>query len=288
MSYNLKFMMRRTVRMSRRLLSSHLKTLLGVLLLAPVTLYADVLKVAGSTTIYPLVRTISAAYMAENPDVEIHVAAGGSDVGIDALIAGRVDIAASSRYFSDDELRRMVEAGIHLVPFRIAHDCIIPVVNRRNPVKDLSVRALQDIYRGKITNWDILGGENLSIHAISRRATSGTQDVWNSNILGGETPGRHVSRLESNHDVVAAVSRDRSAIGYIALGYLNAYVKPLSVNGDYGSSRLASNGKYYLSRPLFLFTRGWPERATLDFITYVLDPGKGQKIVDKTGYVPLY
>lgn len=265
-----------------------LKILLIVSLLAPIQLYADALKVAGSTSVYPMIRNIAAAYMAEYPDDQIRIQAWDSGVGIQALLDGRVDVAASSRYLRDDELSLAMKMGIHLVPFQIAHDCIIPVVNRSNPVENLSIDQLRDIYTGKATNWSAFGGDDLSIHAISREPTSGTYDVWNSKIYQYSPPGQHVAMLPSNYDVMAAVSNNRSAIGYIALGYLNAYVKPLSINGTYGSTHMAKSGKYHLSRPLFLFTRGWPKNEAMNFINYVISPDKGQKIVNQTGYIPLY
>jgi phosphate transport system substrate-binding protein len=88
--------------------------------------------------------------------------------------------------------------------------------------------------------------------------------------------------------VVQAVSKNKNAIGYIGLGYLEDNVKDLTVNGVRGSEETTLNGTFPVSRPLFMFTSGWPEGDTLNFINYMIHPQKGQKYVSEIGFVPLY
>jgi phosphate transport system substrate-binding protein len=92
----------------------------------------------------------------------------------------------------------------------------------------------------------------------------------------------------SNGAVVQAVAKNKNAIGYIGLGYLDNSVKALTVGGIEGSEETTLDGSFPISRPLFMFTRGWPEGKTVSFINYVLSPAKGQKLVKKVGYVSLY
>ena len=85
-----------------------------------------------------------------------------------------------------------------------------------------------------------------------------------------------------------AVSKNPNAVGYVGIGYLNRELKPVKVNGIEGTKTTTLDGSFPISRPLFMFTRGWPEGNTVKFINYLLDPQKGQKYVEEAGYVPLY
>ena len=84
------------------------------------------------------------------------------------------------------------------------------------------------------------------------------------------------------------MAKNKNAIGYIGLGYVNDDVKALMVNRITGSKDTTLNGTYPISRPLYMFTPGWPEGDTLNFINFVLNPEKGQKYVAEAGFVPLY
>jgi phosphate transport system substrate-binding protein len=92
----------------------------------------------------------------------------------------------------------------------------------------------------------------------------------------------------SNGAIVQAVSKNKNAIGYIGLGYLDQSTKALLVNRVKGSAETTLNGIYPISRPLYMFTAGWPKGDTLKFINYVLHPEKGQKFISDIGFVPLY
>ena len=92
----------------------------------------------------------------------------------------------------------------------------------------------------------------------------------------------------SNGAVVQAVSKNKNAVGYVGLGYLDQTVKSLTVNDVKGSEETTLNGTYPISRPLYMFTNGWPKDDTLNFINYVMHPEKGQRYVKEAGYVPLY
>ena len=106
--------------------------------------------------------------------------------------------------------------------------------------------------------------------------------------MGGTTISSSSVTVESNTDVISLISRQHEAIGYIGLGYLNIRVKPISVNGEIGSSANSKSGKYFLSRPLFLVTRNWPSGQAMKFIDFVLHPDKGQHLIEEAGYTPLY
>ena len=245
------------------------------------------LYIKGSTTILPIARIIAEEFERQCGDVKVHVSGGGSAEGIFALISGQADIATSSSFITQDEITLAQQRHIYPVPFRFANDCILPVVHISNPLRDISSDNLRDIYLGQINNWKQLGGPDLAIDAISRDTASGTYEVWH-NIVMGREPVTTVQPLRnSNAEVVRAVSENPGAIGYIGLGYLNAHVKPLKVDGVMGSHQTLLDGTYLINRPLFMFTNNWPTGRRLEFINFVLDPGKGQLLIEEAGYIPL-
>jgi phosphate transport system substrate-binding protein len=261
---------------------------LTMILLMAGTVHAGNLTINGSTTVLPIAQKVAEAYMKENPDVKISVSGGGSGEGMKALIDGTTDIADSSRFIKDEEVKLAVEKGRYPVPFAVAYDCIIPVVHPSNSMKNITLDQLKDIYMGKTKNWKEIGGPDLKIVVVSRDTSSGTYEVWESKVMKKERVYPGALLQASNGAVVQAVSKNKNAIGYIGLGYVNSSVKPLTTNSIMGSAKTTLDGTYPISRALYMFTQGWPSGDTLNFINYVLNPQKGQKYVEEAGFVPLY
>jgi len=250
--------------------------------------WAGTIVIKGSTTVLPIAQKVAEVYMKANPDVRISISGGGSGNGIKALIDGSTDIADSSRFIKDKEVKLAVEKGRFPVPFAVAYDCIVPVVYPGNSMTNLTLDQLKAIYKGEIKNWKDLGGPDRTIVVVSRDTSSGTFEVWEAKVMKKERVYPGALLQASNGAVVQAVSKNKNAIGYIGLGYLDASVKALSVHGITGSPETTLNGTYPISRPLYMFTAGWPKGDTLNFINYVIHPQKGQKYVAEVGYVPLY
>jgi phosphate transport system substrate-binding protein len=246
------------------------------------------LVVSGSTTLYPLSLRLAQAYVASQDHTRVTVSSVGSARGIAALLAGDADVANSSRFIEDGELEAAQAAGIYPVPFRLADDCIIPIVNTSNRLKGLSREQLRRIYRGDISNWRELGGQDRRIVVMTREPDSGTFGVWRDLVMGGDEVRGDAGRQAAHTDMVRAVSGEPGAIGYVALGHLSASIKPLRVDGVMGSLYSVRDGTYPLSRPLFMFTSGWPRGTLLEFINFALDPARGQRIVLSSGFVPVH
>lgn len=261
---------------------------LAIIFLMAGTVHAGNLVIKGSTTVLPIAQKVAEAYMKENPDVKISISGGGSGNGIKALIDGSTDIADSSRFIKDKEVKLAVEKGRYPVPFSVAYDCIVPVVHPTNFVKNITLAQLKDIYMGKIKNWKEIGGPDRKVVVVSRDTSSGTYEVWEKKVMNKERVYPGALLQASNGAVVQAVSKNKNAIGYIGIGYVNTSVKPLTVNGIAGSAKTTLDGTYPISRPLYMFTQGWPKGDTLNFINYVLHPQKGQRYVKEAGYVTLY
>lgn len=250
--------------------------------------WAGNIEIKGSTTVLPIAQKVGEAYMKEHPDVKITISGGGSGNGIKALIDGSTDIADSSRFIKSKEVTLAVERGRYPVPFVVAYDCIVPVVHPSNPVTNITMQQLKDVYMGKIKNWKEFGVPDKPVVVISRDTSSGTYEVWEEKVLEKERVFPGALLQASNGAVVQAVSKNKNAIGYIGLGYWDRSVKALTVNRIRGSKATTLNGTYPISRPLYMFTAGWPSGDTLKFINYVKHPEKGQKLVGETGFVPLY
>ena len=262
--------------------------LAAVLCFGAQTVLAGNIVIKGSTTVLPIAQKVAEVYMKEHPNVKISISGGGSGNGIKALIDGSTDIADSSRFIKKKEVKLAVDNGRYPVPFAVAYDCIIPVVHPSNSAVNLNMDQLKAIYKGEIKNWKDVGGPDREIVVVSRDTSSGTYEVWHKKVMEKERVYPGALLQASNGAVVQVVAKNKNAVGYIGLGYLDSSVKALTVNKIVGSEETTLNGTYPISRPLFMFTAGWPKGDTVNFINFVIHPNKGQKYVAEAGYVPLY
>lgn len=261
---------------------------LAMICLSAGSAWAGNIVIKGSTTVLPIAQKVAEAYRQAKPEVSIFISGGGSGNGIKAIIDGTTDIADSSRFIKDAEVKLAMSNNVYPVPFAVAYDCIIPVVNPKNSVENLTTAQLKAIYKGDVTNWKDVGGPDMKIVVVSRDTSSGTYEVWEEKVLNKERVYPGALLQASNGAVVQTVSNNKNAIGYIGLGYLNNSIRAVMVNGVKGSEETTLNGLFPISRPLYMFTNGWPKEEIADFINYMLHPQKGQKLVREVGFVPLY
>ncbi len=247
---------------------------------------AETITITGSTTVLPIAQRAAEVYMSRHPQVRISVAGTGSGDGIKSLIDGTTSIADASRDLKKKEEELARRRGVNPLRHTVALDCIVPVVNPANPVKNLTLAQLRDIYAGKVRNWKQVGGWDKPVVVISRDSSSGTFEVWNHKVLKKARVRPDAQLQASNGAVAQAVAGNRYAIGYVGIGYLNPKLKALSVDGVRASLATARDGSYPVSRALYMFTRGQPTGAVKDFLDFVKGP-EGQKIVAAEGFVPL-
>ena len=259
---------------------------LAVLLVGVGTASAESIVIKGSTTVLPVAQAALEAYMKANPGVNISLSGGGSGEGIKALVDKSADIANSSREIKGNEVELAKSKGVNPVETIVAVDAIVPIVNPRNKVANLSIDQLSQIYQGKITNWKEVGGDNLQIVVVSRDSSSGTFEAWSEMVLHKAKVAPRAQMQASNGAIVQVVSKNRYAIGYIGLGYINRAVKPLTVNGVQATAKTAISKEFPIARPLYMYTNSQPAGETAKFIRFILSPA-GQRLVAKAGYVPL-
>jgi len=251
------------------------------------TVFAGNVVIKGSTTVLPIAQAAAEEFMKLNPGVNISVSGGGSGNGIKAIIDGSCDIADSSRFIKDKEIKLAQENGVLPVPHRVALDCVVPVVHPNNPMTNITLDQLKAIYTGEITNWKDLGGPDRKIVVVSRDTSSGTYEVWHEKALKKERVLPQALLQASNGAVAQLVSSNENSIGYVGIGYLNENLKDLTVDGVKANPETALDGSFPISRALFMFTNGWPTDDTLSFINYVVSP-VGQAIAQREGFVPIY
>ncbi len=247
---------------------------------------ADSIVIKGSTTVLPITQAALEAYMKANKGVQISLSGGGSGEGIKALIDKTADIGNSSREIKKEEIALAAKKGVKPVAHVVAFDALIPIVNPKNRVKGLSTDQLSLIYQGKITNWKEVGGDDLKIVVISRDSSSGTFESWDHFVMKKTKVTPRAQMLASNGAIVTAVAKNRYAIGYLGMGYVNKSVKALEVNGIAATAQTALSGQYPFSRELYMYTNGEPTGEVAKFIAF-LKSAAGQAIVKKEGFVPL-
>ena len=199
----------------------------------------------GSTSMEKVIGTLGEAFK-EKEGIDVTYNPTGSGSGIQAVSEGRCDIGLSSRALKDDEKATLTETTVAL-------DGIAMIVNPENPVSDLTVEQIADIYTGKITNWSEVGGNDAAIVLIGREAGSGTRDGFES-ITGTKDACQYRQELTSTGDVITTVAQNPDAIGYASLASIKDTVKALSVGGIVPTEDSVKDGSYAIQRPFVLVT----------------------------------
>lgn len=246
------------------------------------------LQIEGSTTVGPIADAFAEAFMKADPDLKITVKKTGSGDGAAALVDGRCDVATLSRFMKESEFKSAVDKGVFPVAHVVAMDGVCVVVHPSNPVESLSTAQVRAIYKGEIANWKDLGGPDKPIVAISRDTSSGTYEVFHELVMRKEKMAGHVEYVNANPQAHARVKTTEGAIGYVGLGFVDAGVKALKIDGVMPSRKTIASGVYPISRPLYLFTNGYPKLGSVvyAFCTFHLSE-KGQEIIEAKGFIPL-
>lgn len=263
----------------------------------PPTPGAQVIQNKGSDTIVNLALAWAEAYMKTRPDVRISVTGGGSGTGIAAMINGTVDIANASREMKQEEYDAAKANGHNPTEFVVARDAIAIVVHPSNPVNGLTLQQISDIYTGKITNWNQVGGVNSPIVLLSRESNSGTYVYMLENVIRlGDSKSKLLFSPEtllmpSSEGISTEVRHNPHAIGYDGLGYVTPDQKVLGVAKDATSPHVqpsaatVNSGAYPISRPLYMYTAQAPSGKVKEYMNWILN--EGQTLVSELGFVPL-
>jgi phosphate transport system substrate-binding protein len=253
----------------------------------------------GSDTIVNLALAWAERYHnVVRPDVIIAVTGGGSGTGIAALINGTVDIANASRAIKDEERQSAEGNGVEPVEFVIARDAIAVIVHPSNPVDNLTLQQISDIFSGKINNWQEVGGEDRPIVRLSRETNSGTHVYFLESVVRlGESDNHTLFStdtllLPSSEGIGAEVRQNPNAIGYDGLGYVTDDMKTIAVglaaDGPFWqpSADTVNSGQYPIARDLYMYTAGEPSGTIAGYLDWIMQ-AEAQTIVRELGFVPI-
>ena len=220
--------------------------------------------------------------MANNPDVGVTYDPTGSGTGIEAASNGSADIGLSSRALKEEES----SAGLNGTT--VALDGIAIIVNAENPVNDLSVEQIAQLFTGA-ADWSAVGGDASEVACIGREAGSGTRDGFES-ITGTADSCKLSQELTSTGAVIEAVKSNPSAIGYASLSAVEGQegIKAVTVGGVECTEENVQNGSYEIQRPFIMVTNGATElspaaQAFMEFAT----SDDADKLIREAGAVPV-
>lgn len=254
----------------------------------------------GSDTIVNVAQAWAEAYKTVNPKVAVAISGGGTGTGISALINGTVDIANASRRMTESEIAEARAHGHDPVEFIVGYDALAVYLHRDNPVTQLTLAQLAEIYAdgGTVENWAQLGvtvpgAKDDHIVRVSRQNNSGTYAYFKEAVLG---KGREYKLgsldMHGSKDVVDLVARTPGAIGYSGLAYATPEVKLVPIARSEGETPVpptvetARDGSYPIARPLFMYTAGQPTGAVKAYLDWILSDA-GQRILREKGYAPV-
>ena len=238
------------------------------------------ISMVGSTSMEKFANALSEAFMEKYPKVTVTAEFVGSGAGIEAVSNGTADIGNSSRNLKDEEKAKGVAENI------VAIDGIAVVVDPANTVEDLTKDQLTSIYDGTVTNWKDVGGNDAPIVVVGREAGSGTRGAFEE-LLKLEDACKYSNELDSTGAVMAKVASTPGSIGYVSLDVLDDTVKALKLDGAEPTEENIKAGKYFLSRPFVMATKGEISeqsdlvKALFDFIY----SDEGSELVKSVGLI---
>jgi len=239
--------------------------------------------VGGSTSVNPLMERLVAEYEKVNSNVKFNISATGSGDGIKGVPAGTCEIGMSSRELTP------AEKGTDLAELVIAIDGIAVIVNSSNPISNLAMDQIRDIYTGAVSRWEQLGaaaqGKTGGIAVVSREPGSGTRGAFEELLKFQDQLVKGAIEFDGTGAIKAEVSRNQDAIGYISLGSVDDTIKALGVDDVAGTTENVKAGSYKIARPfILLYKKSVPPSAqTKAFLDWIVG-AEGQNIV-KNGWI---
>ena len=216
---------------------------------APAADLSGTISLAGSTSMEKLCEAMSESFMETYPGVTVTVEYTGSGAGLESLASGSVDIGNSSRHLKDEEVAGGAVENV------VAIDGIAVIVDPANSVSDIPADKLAAIYKGEITNWSELGGDDEAIVVIGRESGSGTRDAFEE-LLEVKDACKYAQELDSTGGVKAKVAATPGAIGYVSLDVVDESIKAVSIDSVEPTEANIIAGDYLLSRPFVMATNG--------------------------------
>ena len=209
------------------------------------------------------------------------------------LIDKEADLILVARSASEDEKTHANELGVNLIEIPIALDAFVFVTNKDNPVKNLTIKQIQDIYMGNITNWKEVGGRDAKINPYIRNDNSGSHELMKELVMEDlEMPDWSEFGIGGMRPVFYTLDNDVNGICYAVYYYKeqmvrDAMVKSISVNGVYPDSRSLRSLKYPLTTDVYAVIRSDLDRNSMAYKLYeLLQSEAGKALISESGYIP--
>lgn len=247
----------------------------------------QIIRIKGSDTMLLLARTWAEEFTREYPNVSFYVEGGGTATGALALVNGKADICTASRPLRPEEIRQLAQNFDKIgMVFMVAKDALSIYIHPDNPVKNLSLTQLADIFTGKINNWSQVGGNNAPVIVTSRYPTSGTFFYFQEHVLNGQPYSEKAVLFATTEQMADFVARQVNAIGYGGFGW-GKKVALCHIDGIEPTDAKVINGAYPISRYLYLYTVNIPQGYVKIFINWIMDR-KNQHFIKQAGYFPIW
>lgn len=255
------------------------------LLAASAGLAEDKIVFKGSDTLgAKMVPQLAEAYKAAGNKVDFEIAAEGSSAAFSNLTAGTADIGMSSRDAKAEEKDSFTAQGKELVEHVAGHDMIAVVVNDKNGIRDLTIKQIEGIFTGDITDWSEVGGKAGEISVYTRNTASGTYKSFQKMAMSKRDYGSATQKMAGNEQIAEEVANNVNGIGYVGLAYADKDgLRPVKVEGVAAKPRNASD--YALSRKLFYYTVGQPTGASKKFLDWAMTSKDAAKIIEQVGFI---
>ncbi|MGR5063024.1 phosphate ABC transporter substrate-binding protein [Photobacterium sp. DNB22_13_2] len=238
------------------------------------------INIAGGTAHIPVMKQAAKAVMQSNNEIRITIAGGGSGVGAQQAAKGLVDIGNTGRPLKPSEV------NLGLISFPFAIDGVAIIINPSNPIQALTQQQVADIYAGKITNWQELGGDDRTINTFTRDEASGTRAIFVDKLLHNSPIVNHANVVPSNGAMKTAIARDPGAVGYSSVGYIDDMVKAPALDNVQPTNEACESGEYPVVRRLYMNTKGQPQGLVRELIDYIYSP-QGAEFIRASGYIPV-
>ncbi len=260
---------------------------------AATTLAASKITVKDSDTMVILAQKWAEVYMSKNPGVEIQVTGGGTGTGFAALQNQAADLCNASRPIKSKEKETCIKAFGKLPrEYQVCMDGLAVYVNESRPIKELTIQQVQELFTGKLKNWNEVGGPDAPVTLYSRENSSGTYEFFKEHVLGGKDFAASAQTMPGTAAVLQSVSKDKGGISYGGIAY-GAGAKPLKIRKDAASPAIqptletVQNESYPIWRYLFIYVNPALDKGDVAAYLKWMRTAEGQKVVNDVGYFPL-